>query len=99
MAAYINQVDVKNKTSQPKDGGRLSSRKYLLPLKDKKNVTVFKSMLLSTLGPKSNGVTVKNGVISSNFMVWKSCGMALFPHSFRQIARNYAETVLFQEIK
>ena len=34
MAAYINQVDVKNKNSQQKDGGQLSSREYLLPLKD-----------------------------------------------------------------
>ena len=33
LAAYINQVDVKNKTSQQKSGGRLSSREYLLPLK------------------------------------------------------------------
>ena len=28
LAAYINQVDVKNKTSQQKSGGRLSSREY-----------------------------------------------------------------------
>ena len=56
LAAYINQVDVKNKTSQQKDGGRLSSREYLLPLKDGKNVTVCKSMFLSTLGLKSDGM-------------------------------------------
>ena len=56
LAAYINQVDVKNKTSQQKDGGRLSSREYLLPLKDGKNVIVCKSMFLSTLGLKSDGM-------------------------------------------
>ena len=42
LAAYINQVDVKNKTSQQKDGGKLSSREYLLPLKGGNNVTVYK---------------------------------------------------------
>ena len=29
-------------------------------------------------------------------MVLKFCGKAQFPHSFGRIARNYAETVLFQ---
>ena len=56
LVAYINQVDVKNKTSQQKDGGRLSSGEYLLPLKDGKNVIACKSMFLSTLGPKSDGM-------------------------------------------
>ena len=56
LAAYINQVDVKNKTSQQKDGGRLSSREYLLPLKDGKNVIACRSMFLSTLGLKSDGM-------------------------------------------
>ena len=36
LAAYINQVDVKNKTSPVKDGGRLSSREYFTPLKRRK---------------------------------------------------------------
>ena len=54
LAAYINQVDVKNKTSQQKDGGRLSSREYPKeqPLKDSK----CKSMFLNTLGLKSDGM-------------------------------------------
>ena len=56
LAAYINQVDVKNKTSQEKNDGRLSSREYLLPLKDDKNVIVCKSMFLSTLCLKSDGL-------------------------------------------
>ena len=59
LVAYINQIDVKNKTSQPKDGGRLSSREYLLPLKDGKNVIVCKSMFLSTLGLKSDEMTTE----------------------------------------
>ena len=42
--------------------------------------------------------TAKNTVISPNFMVWKFCGKAQFPHSFGRIARNYAETVLFHKI-
>ena len=55
LAAYINQVDVKNKTSQQKDGGHLSSREYLLHLKGSNNVIVCKSMLLNTRGLKSDG--------------------------------------------
>ena len=30
--------------------------------------------------------TAKNTVISPNFLVWKFCGEAQFPHSFGQIA-------------
>ena len=59
LAAYINQVDVKNKTSQQKDGGRLSSREYLLPLKDDKNVIVCRSMFLGTFGFKSDGMIIE----------------------------------------
>ena len=33
--------------------------------------------------------TAKNPVISPNFMVWKFCGKAQFPHSFGRIARNF----------
>ena len=40
----------------------------------------------------------KNTVISPNFLVWKLCGKAQFPHSFGSIAWNYAETVLFHKI-
>ena len=36
--------------------------------------------------------TAKNTLISSNFLVWEFCGKAPFPHSFGQIARNYAHT-------
>ena len=56
LTACINQFDVKNKTSQQKHGGRLSSREYLLPLRDGKNVIVCKSMFLSTFGLKLDGM-------------------------------------------
>ena len=56
LAAYIDQADVKTKTSQQKDSARLSSSEYLLPLKDDKNVIVCKSMFLSTLGLRSDGM-------------------------------------------
>ena len=59
MVAYINQVDVKNKTSQQKDGGLLSSRECLLPLKDEKNVIVCKSTFLNTVGRKSDGMIIE----------------------------------------
>ena len=42
--------------------------------------------------------TAKNIVISPDFLVWKFCGMAQFPHSFGRLARNYAETVPFHKI-
>ena len=56
LPAYINEVDANNRTSQQKDGGWLSSREYLLLLKDGKNVIVCKSMFLNTLGLKSDGM-------------------------------------------
>ena len=43
-------------------------------------------------------VAAKKPVISPNFLVWKFCGKAQFPHSFGQIARKYAETVPFQKM-
>ena len=43
-------------------------------------------------------ITVKNTVIPPNFLVWKFCGKAQFPHSFGRIAQNYAETVPFHKI-
>ena len=42
-------------------------------------------------------ITAKNTVISPNFLVWKFCGKAQFPHSFGRFARNYAETVFPQD--
>ena len=30
----------------------------------------------------------KNTVVSPNFLVWKFCGKARFPHGFGRIARN-----------
>ena len=43
-------------------------------------------------------ITEKNIVISPNFMVWKFCGKAQFPHSFERFTLNYAETVSFYKI-
>ena len=43
-------------------------------------------------------LTMKNTVISPNFLVWKFCGKVQFPHSFGQFARNHAETVPFHKI-
>ena len=42
--------------------------------------------------------TAKNTVISPDFLVWKFCGKAQFPHSFGWIARNYTEAVPFRKI-
>ena len=43
-------------------------------------------------------VTAKNTVISPDFLMWKFCGKAKFPHSFGRFARNYAETVPLRKI-
>ena len=40
----------------------------------------------------------KNTVISPNFLAWKVCGKAQFPHSFRWIAQNFTETEHFHKI-
>ena len=40
----------------------------------------------------------KNTVISPNFLVWKFCGKAQFPHSFGRFAQNLQETVPFHKI-
>ena len=42
--------------------------------------------------------TAKNNVISPDFLAWKFCGKARFPHSFGRFARNYAETLPFRKI-
>ena len=48
---------------------------------------------------KVNGnTTAKNTVILLDFLVWKFCGKAQFPHSFGRITRNNAETVSFRKI-
>ena len=74
LAAYINQVDVKNKTSQQKDGGHLSSREYLLHLKGSNNLIVCKSMLLNTRGLKSDGTKTEMVLAQS-----QSCDGAIAP--------------------
>ena len=43
-------------------------------------------------------ITAKNTVMSHDFLMWKFCGKAQFPHSFGRIARNYAETMPCRKI-
>ena len=43
-------------------------------------------------------VAAKKPVISPNFLVWKFCGKAQFPHNFGRFARNHAETAPFHII-
>ena len=38
----------------------------------------------------------KNTAISPDFLVWKFCGKAQFPHSFGRFALNYEETAFPQ---
>ena len=42
--------------------------------------------------------TARNTVISPNFLLWKFCEKAQFPHSFGRFAQNYTETVAFHKI-
>ena len=44
------------------------------------------------------GYTAKITVISTDFLVWKFCGKAQFPHSFGRFVRNNAETMPFHKI-
>ena len=46
----------------------------------------------------SENYTAKNAVTSPDFVVWKFCGKAQFPHSFGRFARNSAETLPFSKI-
>ena len=43
-------------------------------------------------------ITAANTVISPNFVAWKFCGKAQFPHIFGRFPRNYAETAPFHKI-
>ena len=58
----------------------------------------FINQLHSAITAKTERVTAKNPVISPNFLVWKFCGKAQFPHSFGRFAPNYAETESFHKI-
>ena len=74
LTAYINQVGVKNKTSQQKDGDQLSSREYLLTLTGGNNVIACKSMFLSIFGLKSDGMITEMVLAQS-----QSCDSAIAP--------------------
>ena len=43
--------------------------------------------------------TAKNTVFSSNFLVWKFCGKAQLPHSFRRFAVPFHKISAHQEIR
>ena len=43
-------------------------------------------------------INAKNTVIAPNFLLWKFCGKAQFPHSFGRFARKYVETVPLYKI-
>ena len=43
-------------------------------------------------------INAKNTVIAPNFLVWKFCGKAQFPHSFWRFAWKYVETVPLNKI-
>ena len=51
-----------------------------------------------TVVEKNFSHTAKNTVILPNFLVWKFCGEAQFPHNFVPFAQNYAETASFHKI-
>ena len=56
------------------------------------------SVAKNRVKPDSAPLTAKNIVISPNFLVWKFCKKAQFPHRFERFARNYVETVPFHKI-
>ena len=62
----------------------------LTPRKVRWNVTLINLVGLTEL----TAFTAKTIAISPDFLVWKFCENAQLPHSFGQIARNYAETGL-----
>ena len=66
---------------------------------DNQNFVLFKfrKLVLVSRTNLTFNITVKNAVISPDFMVRKFCGKVQFPHSFRQITQNYARTVPFHK--
>ena len=81
LVAHINQFHVKNKASQQKDRGWLSSRERLLPLKERKSVVVYKTMFLSTHGLSSDGMITE--IVRAQH---QSCGGAISPIQDRRIS-------------
>ena len=53
---------------------------------------------MNSLFGSNNLTDVKNTLISLNFLVWKFCAKAEFPHSFGRFARNYVETLPLHKI-
>ena len=62
-----------------------------------KKLTTFDRVLNTPLNQACRSQWVKTE-ISPNFLGWKFCGKAQFPHSLRLFARNSAETASFHKI-
>ena len=80
---------------------RKNSRHFM----EKKIFLILKDILCKVLWLKRtkdfgkvSSFAAQNAVIAPNFLVWKCCGKAHFPHSFERFARNCAETVPFRKI-
>ena len=87
----------------------LNSWSYITDLIDKRNriknmpnyailVTAYVTGLHPYIPHVARLNTVKNTVISLNFLVWKLCRKTQFLHSFGRDAQNYVETMLFYKI-
>ena len=68
------------------------------PLKNLKGYGLLKGCLSQILlDPSLNTFAAENTIISPNFLAWKFCEKAQFPHSFGQFAQNCAKTVTFHK--
>ena len=66
--------------------------KYRISIKEDRSDIIVKTRCFYSF------TTAKKTVILPEFLVWKFCGKAQFPHSFGRFVRNYAETVPFHKI-
>ena len=69
--------------------------KSVCPMSKRRTIHCVKSVHIRSFLVR---ITVKNIVISRDFLVWKYCGKTQFSHSFGRVAWNYAETVPFLKI-
>ena len=76
----------------------LSEKKSLGILKNSWTTSVSSCNEIKYCRKVADCSTAKSTAISSDFLVWKFCGKAQFPHSFGRFARNCAETVPFRKI-
>ena len=76
----------------------LSEKKSLGILKNSWTTSVSSCSEIKYCRKVADCSTAKSTAIISDFLVWKFCGKAQFPHSFGRFARNCAETVPFRKI-